>query len=297
MAQTRNSGEEIKHKIESPSNAESVRIRVDTNDGGTTFVSQFGEGSYHNHTRKDAGDSDKNGSVLPRIENATPGGTTKGYDPKQLSGEIKLDKIDPEHVEKPPTPNIKTLADLIHVCRDRGFQIFNDKRNIPESDKLKVLPAYLSNPKVHSSDGVDAKGRGGSGSGRRSRRPSSYRQSESLESQNRMYSGWTTRSFKSRSDSRLERSSVNSIPSHVPSEYSINTDHSSGHQTVYTNVSVSNHVFVFFLCSQKNCVLHVNDIFYNMSRMQKGHYKESQEAQNKRLQPSKSVSRTHCQFS
>ena len=35
-----------------------------------------------------------------------------------------------------PTKKLTTLADLIHVCRDRGLQVFNDKPNRPEADKL-----------------------------------------------------------------------------------------------------------------------------------------------------------------
>ena len=35
-----------------------------------------------------------------------------------------------------PPEKLTTLADLIHVCRERGLQVFNDKPNHPEADKL-----------------------------------------------------------------------------------------------------------------------------------------------------------------
>ena len=161
-------------------------------------------------------------------------------------GESGSETMAPKNTHQ-PVPSIKTLADLIHVCRDRGLQIYHDKKNIPDSDRLKVLPAHLIDPKIHRSDGYDARRRGESVSSRRSRHLSRHKQSDLLESPSRMrrsHSRRTTQSYKSSSDWRM-KSPTTSTLSHGHSEYSVTTDRSSGQQTLHNKESVRIHSYYY----------------------------------------------------
>lgn len=50
---------------------------------------------------------------------------------------------------------IKTLADLIGVCREKGYQVYNNKPNIPQADRIRTLTLReqrLYSSKTHHRD-------------------------------------------------------------------------------------------------------------------------------------------------
>ena len=51
--------------------------------------------------------------------------------PERNEDAVQTNIIETANAPKKPT----TLADLIHVCREKGFQVFNDRSNVPESEK------------------------------------------------------------------------------------------------------------------------------------------------------------------
>lgn len=70
--------------------------------------------------------------------NLDTGGEARSTDTNNISDGTKPSA---EHATvKPEIPpmQIASLADLIGLCRDQGFQVYNDKRNIPESDLLRM---------------------------------------------------------------------------------------------------------------------------------------------------------------
>ena len=70
---------------------------------------------------------DSHGSVIQDDETIVHNLTT----PERNEEAVKTNIIEPANPPKKPT----SLADLIQVCRDKGFQVFNDKSNVPESEK------------------------------------------------------------------------------------------------------------------------------------------------------------------
>ena len=51
--------------------------------------------------------------------------------PERNEYTVQTNENETANAPKKPT----TLADLIHVCRVKGFQVFNDRYNVPESEK------------------------------------------------------------------------------------------------------------------------------------------------------------------
>lgn len=72
--------------------------------------------------------------------NNVPDNSPKKADKTDVSTQRKTDdhlkKGNPQSEYDNPPKKLASLADLIHVCRDRGLQVFSDKPNIPEADRL-----------------------------------------------------------------------------------------------------------------------------------------------------------------
>ena len=107
-----------------------------------------------------------------------------------------------------PRPKLTTLADLIHVCRDRGLQVFNDKHNQPEADKLWLKARNWVKT------GHKPSVRTPSPSARRSRKSHRSVRSGRTDSTRSRHSKYSRRSKKSgRRDGRKSRMSYADSPS------------------------------------------------------------------------------------
>lgn len=79
-------------------------------------------------------------------------------DTSLTNNEFTDERTGAEEQEKMQT-KLKSLADLIHHCRDKGYQIYNDKTNIPKSDKEKLKSfkeTHEENGKKHRADDTES---------------------------------------------------------------------------------------------------------------------------------------------
>ena len=71
--------------------------------------------------------NESNGSAIKHDQTSVHNPPT----PERNEDAVQTNIIETANAPKKPT----TLADLIRVCREKGFQVFNDRSNVPESEK------------------------------------------------------------------------------------------------------------------------------------------------------------------